>query len=271
MTDGATPPPAGGQPWHQGVDAGVITAWQNKGYDLADPKAMATKMWEQYAHLESHLGVPADRLLRLPKDVADAAGWDAIHQRLGAPKDAAGYDFAGIKFGDGTELEAGFTDTMRGALHKAHVSKEAAPEIVKAVIKYLDDADASEKTVHTTKLDEQKATLAKSWGPKADENMLAAKQGARRLGVDAETVQTLENALGYDKVMEMFRKVGHGTSEDTFLGGGPPGNPTTQQGAQARMDELQKDAAWVSRLMAGDATTRREFDALMEQISGVAA
>lgn len=262
----APPPPA----WHNGVDAGVMAAWQNKGYDLADPLKTATQMWTQYVNLEGHLGVPADRLVRLPKDAADAAGIAQMRDKLGVPKEAAGYDFAGIKFGDGTDLETGFVDAMRGALHKAGVNKDAAGELVKSFIKYLDDADTAEKTVHTSKLTEQKAALQKSWGPKHDENLLAAKQGARRLGVDPETVQALENAVGYDKVMEMFRKVGAGTSEDTFVESRQAGGQT-QQGAAARLEEIKKDGDFQKRLFAGDPAARREFDALHEMIAGVVA
>lgn len=265
MTDGTVTPPA----WHNGVDAGVLAAWQNKGYDLTNPLTTATKMWEQYAHLESHLGAPADRIIRLPKDAADEAGWTSTYRRLGMPAEAKDYDFSAVKFADGTDLEAGFTDAMRGALHKARVSKDAAPEVVKAVIKYLDDAAAAEGTTKAQTLTEQKDALKKSWGPRHDENLLAAKQAVRRLGLDPETVAALEGVIGYDKVMEMFRKVGVGSNEDTFHAGREPGNPATQQGAQARLEELQKDAGWVNRLMSGDVTARKEFNALTEQISGV--
>src|SRR4029077_19264996 len=121
---------------------------------------------------ESHLGVPADRLIRLPKDASDTAAWQGVHQRLGVPKDAKEYDFGGIKFADGTELEQSFTDSMRGALHKANVSKEVAGDLVKAVIKYFDDADAAEKTTRTSSLEAEKATLLKSWGQSAEQNRL---------------------------------------------------------------------------------------------------
>jgi hypothetical protein len=260
-----TTPPA----WHNGIDAGVTAAWTNKGYDLSDPVKTATAMWEQYKNLESHMGVPADRLLRLPKDAADEAGWKSVRTRLGVPNEAKDYDFAGVKFADGTDLEQGFTDTMRASLHKAGVAKDAAPEVVKAVIKYLDDAAAAEGTTKAQTLAEQKAALQKSWGPRHDENLLAAKQGARRLGVEPETVAALESLVGYDKVMEMFRKVGAGTNEDTFHVGRETGSPSTQVGAQARLTELQADKAWVNRLMSGDMTAKREFHALTEQIAGV--
>jgi hypothetical protein len=273
MTDGTTTtttttaPPA----WHNGVDATILGHWQNKNYDLSDPAKVAIAATQAAIEAQRFVGAPPDQLVRLPKDTNDAAGWDAVHQRLGTPREAKDYDFAGIKFGDGTELEAGFTDAMRGALHKARVSKDAAPEVVKAVIKYLDDADATDGIAKANTLTDQKKALKDSWGTRHDENLLAAKQAARRLGVDPETVAALENVVGYDKVMEMFRKIGAGTNEDTFVEGRGPGAPATQQSAQARMEELKADEAWRKRLFAGDAAAKREFHALMEQISGVAA
>jgi hypothetical protein len=248
----------------------VIQAWTNKGYDLTNPQATASKMWEQYKHLESHFGVSADKLIRLPNDANDAAGWQGVHQRLGVPKDGKDYDLAAVRFADGSDLEESFTAAMRGALLKANVSKEAATDLVKAVIQYFDDADSAEKAMHTASLNDEKTRLLKEWGPNAEMNRLTAMQAVKRLGVDPATVETLEQAMGYSKVMEMFRKIGAGTSEDTFVGG-DNAHPTTAANAQSRLTQLQSDKEWVKRLMSGDMATRREFEALTEQIAGVVA
>lgn len=273
--DAGTGNTGGAPPWHAGIDAGVIGAWQNKGFDYADPKGLATKLWESYSNLESHLGVPPDRLIRLPKDAADAGAIAQMRAKLGVPNEAKDYDFAGIKFTDGTDLEAGFSDTMRGALHRAGVTKDTAPEIVKAVVNYLDTADAAEGATRAAALAQEKADLAKSWGPAAEMNRLQAMQAVKRLGIDPDTVNLLESQIGYGKVMEMFRKIGAGTSEDTFVSGGRSdtgdGKPATAEAAQARLKELKADKAWGKRLFAGDAATKREFDGLMQQIAGYVA
>ena len=260
-------------PWHQGVDAAILGHWQNKAYDLSDPAKVAIAATQAAIEAQRFVGVPPDQLLRLPKDTTDAAGWDTVHQRLGTPKEAKDYDFTGVKFSDGSELDDNFSTAMRSALHKARVSKDAAPEIVKSVIKFFDDADKSEASIRQSTLDSQKGELKKSWGTRHDENLLQAKQGARRLGIDPETINALENVLGYDKIMEMFRKVGAGSNEDTFVDGGVGGNsvPATQEAAIARLAELQSDKAWVDRLFKGDVSARRELDALNQQIAGVAA
>src|SRR5262245_39394754 len=138
-------------PWHAGVDQELVGHWQNKGYNLDDPKNIAIEATKQARELQKHFGVPADQILRLP-NATDEAGWKTVHQRLGMPAEAKDYDFSAIKFADGTDLEAGFVDTMRTALHKAHVAKDAAPEVVKAVVKFLADADSAEAADLTAKL-----------------------------------------------------------------------------------------------------------------------
>src|SRR5690242_976648 len=64
---------AAAAPWHQGIDPLIIGHWQNKGYDLADPGKVALEATKQARELERHFGVPADQLIKLPKDTADEA------------------------------------------------------------------------------------------------------------------------------------------------------------------------------------------------------
>jgi hypothetical protein len=251
-------------PWHTGIEADTIGWWQNKGYDVADPKALAGKITEQYRALEKFHGAPADRLVRLPERPDDEAGWKAVWQRLGAPKEAKEYDFAGVKFTDGTELEASFTDTMRATFAKAHVPKETATEVTKAVVKYLESADTEEAAVRAAALATEKATLTKNWGNKFEFNKLTAMQGAQRLGVTEEEVGKLESVVGYSKVMEMFRRIGAATSEDTFVEGrgGPSNNVATVEGAKAKLAELMDDQDWGKRLLKNDTAAVREFENL---------
>src|SRR6185369_761088 len=83
-TTGTTTAPA--TPWYQGkVDAETIGHWDNKGWKKDDPIAVAIEASKQARELQRHFGVPADQLLKLPKDTTDEAGWRAVRQRLGAP------------------------------------------------------------------------------------------------------------------------------------------------------------------------------------------
>jgi len=266
-----TPAPAP-TPWHTGVDAEILGHWQNKGYSLDDPKNVAIEVTKQARELQKHFGVPADRIIKLPEKPDDEAGWSTVWQRLGAPKDAKEYDFANIKFTDGTELESSFTDTMRATFAKAHVPKETAAEVTKAVIKYLESADTEEAAAKGAALATEKAALAKNWGNKFEFNKLTAQQGAQRLGVTEEEIGKLESVVGYAKVMEMFRRIGAATSEDTFVEGrgSPSNNVATVEGAKARLAELMADQDWGSRLLKNDAAAVREWTNLTQLIAAAA-
>lgn len=267
-------PPA--PPWHDGLDPLLLGHAQNKGWKLDDPKAAFEAAAKSSAELQKHFGVPPDQLLRLPKDASDEAGWNAVRQRLGAPKEAKEYDFSTIKYADGGELDQSFTDTMRGVLHKAGTPKDAAPEVLKAVVKWLGDADSAESAARTARLNTEMSQLKQEWGGNWEFNRLTAMQGARRAtgGDDAAAVKlvdAMQEAMGYKATMEFWRKIGSGTSEDTFVEVGKGGNVTTQNGAKARIAELQGDQDFVKRYLSGDGKARQEMDSLIQLASGVAA
>lgn len=261
------PPPA---PWYEGkADAEIVGWMQNKGWDK-DPVAGLIEATKAHRELQKHVGVPAERLLRLPEKADDEAGWSAVRQRLGMPKEAKEYDFSAVKFADGTELDQAFTDPIRAALHKAGVAKDAAPEVVKAVVKFMDSAEKAETDARAATLSTERASLQKEWGSNFEFNRLTAMQGAKRLGVDEQTVAKLEGEIGYSKIMEMFRKIGAGTTEDTFVEGGS-GNPTTLNGARARIEELKSDPDWTKRYLAGSKKEIDEMNNLMQLATGMAA
>ena len=265
-----TPPPAApATPWYTGkADPETIGHWENKGWTKDDPTAIAIEATKQARELQRHFGVPAEQLLKLPNKPDDAAGWQNVYQRLGMPKEAKDYDFSSIKFADGSELDDNFSTVMRDALHKAHVSKDTGTEVVKAVVKWFSDIEAAESAERAATLKTERDALTKEWGRDFEYNRLTAQTGVRRLGLDPDTVAKLESVVGYSKVMEMFRRIGAGTSEDSFVSAAPGGAVTTVNGAAARIEELRSDSAFVGKYLAGDISARREMDNLLVLLHG---
>jgi hypothetical protein len=265
------PAPAPTPAWHEGkLDADLIGHAQNAGWKIDDPAALAAEAVKAHREARKFIGVPENQLLRLPADAKDEAGWNSVWQRLGVPKDPKEYDFSAVKRADGTAIDEAFADTIRQTAATNRIPKDAATAFAQSVVKHIEGQRASEAAEKTAKINAERAELAKSWGPNADLNKLTAMQGAKRLGVSPEDITALENVVGYSKVMEMFRKIGAGTSEDTFVEG-KGSTPTTAASAQARLTELQADKGWVDRLFKGDAAARREHDNLISQITGVVA
>jgi len=269
------PPAPPAAPWYEGkADAETIGWLQNKGWDK-DPVVTAIEASKARREAERFLGTPPEQLLRLPKDPTDEAGWNAVRQRLGAPKEAKEYDFSTVKFADGTELDQAFTDRMRNALHKAGTPKDAAPGVVKEVVSFMDAADKAEADARAATQQAERAALQQEWGNNAEFNRLTAMQGARRaVGNDekaAQVISAMEQAMGYKATMEFWRKIGSATSEDTFVESGQGGNPVTMNGARARVQELKSDPDWVARYLKGSQKEVQEMNNLIQLISGAAA
>lgn len=262
-------PPAPALPWYDGADAEVIGHIQNRGWDKLDPKAAALNAVKSHREAEKLIGAPANELLRMPKDANDAEGWGRVRERLGVPADAKGYDFSTVKFADGSALDQGVIDVLGPALHGANVSKDKANEVVQAVVKYLDNADATDTKNEQDKLNIERDALKVNWGSNVEANLLVAKNAAAALNVKPEAVAALEKVIGYAAVMEMFRNIGSRIGEDTFITNHAPGGSgvISADQATATLAEKQNDAAWVAKLNAGDAMAMKEFNSLTTVIA----
>jgi hypothetical protein len=258
------PVPAPTARWYEGkADAETVGYLQNRGWHEKDPVTVALEASKAHREAEKFIGVPANELIRLPKTPADA-GWDQVWQRLGAPVDKTGYDFSTVKKADGTDIDQGFKDFLAESSASLRLPKETAAALGQAVVKHQETVAAAAQAERTAALETERQTLAKNWGANMEANKFVAKQAALALGVDPETVQALENQVGYAKVMEMFRNIGAKIGEDKFVssGGNPNNGIMTVEQAVAQKKTLMNDTAWAKRYMDGDAAAKREMTAL---------
>ena len=256
--------------WHTGLDAEIIGHIQNRGLKLDDPKAIVDNLAKAHREASSKLGVPADQLLRMPKADAPEAEIKAFHQRLGAPADPKEYDFTGIKYANGKEIEQPLADALRASFAKRFVPKDTALEIAKDVIKYADSDEAQKLSTKTAAIEVEKAQLKSEWKQDYDGNLFIAKRGAQALGMTAEQVTALEGIMGYKGIMTALHKVGVLNKEPNGLigGGGANNGPMSREQAMARKQDLMKDEGWRNRHYAGDTRAREEMLNLNRIITG---
>jgi len=250
--------------WFDGADAETIGRIQNRGWDKMAANEAAMAAVKAHHEAEKHLGVPANQLLRLPKDASDEAGRKAMLERLGVPADVKGYDFKDIKFTDGTELDDAFKDTMSKAFLDNGVPKDAAPGIVKQVVKFMEDQDKAEATANAAKMAEEADALAKSWGTNLKSNTFIANQAAEKLGFGKDLLDKMVGVVGRTEMAQALLKMGQMMGEDRFIKvpDGQPQGVMTREGALARMAELMNDKQFGQRLFNGDSRAKQEFDAL---------
>jgi hypothetical protein len=273
-TEGGAPPPPPPAPppaaWYgDKLDAELVGHIQNRGWHNKPVNEVAIEAIKSHREAEKHMGVPAERLIRLPANMTDREAMKPVWQKLGAPTDAKDYDFSAVKNAAGEVINPKLADAIRGVAAELSLPKDAAPAVASAIIKHLDGLNAETTALSTEALNKERDALKANWGNNFEAHKVVAKAGAAKLGIDPEAVEALEKVVGYAKVMEAFRRVGALSGEDKFFDGGPnnPGTMTREQ-AVARKAELQRDAEWSKRYLAGGSAEGREMQALITIIAG---
>lgn len=257
---GETPPvvdPAA-RPWYDGASAEVVGYITNRGLDKVDVKEAALRSIEAHRNAEQKLGAPADKLLRVPNDAADAEGWNKVWTALGKPKDAAGYDFTAVK-----GIDDDTANFVRDFAHRNNLPKGQGEALAAELQKRNAAAIAGPAAEKELTVARQRDELKSEWGFNHTANLLTAKHAAEKLGVSADAVAALEGQVGYKAVMQMFHKIGVAIGEDKFVTSPQTGITMTADGAQARIAELKSDKAWVERYQAGDKKAFQEMKDLI--------
>lgn len=254
--------------WTTGLDADLIGHAQNRG--LHDKPADEAARLSLKAHREAELmlGVPADRIVKLPAPTAPPEEWNAVWAKLGKPADGK-YDLSSVKVGD-QPLPQADVDWLSQRAAELNLSQDGALKLAQAHVKRQSDAALTVQADTQAKLDAAKAELATSWGQNANANLVIAQQTAMKLGVSPEAVAALEGQIGYAKVMQMFLAIGQKTGEASFVANGQNfnGGVLTKEQAAARMTELKADKAWTERYLNGDVAANRELQALIAITAG---
>lgn len=263
-------PPAGNDNWFTGLPPEDLSYVQNRGYDKLPVKEVALQAMKAHREAEKLIGVPPNQLLHMPRDAADADGWARFDNRVGVPQDGK-YDYSGVKFSDGTEIEPDFANALSTAFKANHVPKDAAKSILSEVVKIMDGSEAAEQKAAAELLDVNRQELKAQWGPRFTPNMLMAKNVVNQLGLPPEFVNQLEKAQGYVKTMETLVSLAHKIGEDQFISGGSGGDDShvySKESAKATLAAKQSDAEWSRKLFAGDAAVLREFNMLTSLVAG---
>jgi hypothetical protein len=263
---------AGATPWYgANADAETVGYLQTKGWHDKPADVAAQTILKSYREVERMTGIPANQLVKFPKDPSDTEGYNALYTRMGVPKEATAYDFKDIKFKSGEELDASFVAHMQAKAHAAHLTPQAAREMTQATVQWLEQAEAADTAEMQAKIDAQKAALAKNWGANKDANMVIARNAAAALKISAEDVNALESVVGYDRIMEMFRNIGTKIGEDKFVQSGNSAvnnGVMTREQAVASKAELMRDEVWREAYLKGDVAKGRQMLALNQIITG---
>lgn len=275
-------PASGGSPAAPAGGTAANNAWYGDLSTNADLKAFAeTKAFkdpaaalESMRNLEKLVGVPADQLIRKPKDASDVDGMKAFRTALGVPEAADGY---GIQSPDGV-AGADFVKWAGATFLEAGIPKEAAGQIVAKWNEFANAQLTAMAAADQTAFANGMVQLKDQWGGAYDERVELAKRALRTFGkeigineIGDEGFKSLEKGAGGGvQLIKLLAAVGARTSEDKFVAGAPPAFTMTAEQAGAKIKELQADRAWSSAYLNGDKNKQAEMQRLQEISVGTA-
>lgn len=243
----ASAPPAQGQAtqaWYEGhnfapEDIGFI---QNKGWD--DP----VKPIQAYKNLEKFHGVPADQLIKLPKNFEDPGALDPVYDRLGRPASPDKYE---IKLPDGVQMDEGRLKAAREVGHKLGLNTKQMQALAEFDANYMGEAMKAFEAERTQKMEADLKGLEKEWGKHFEERAELGRRFVRNslpAGIDKEaTLAAIENAIGTALTLKLFANAGEKTMREHNVpdsSGDRPFGYTKEQAAadkKSLMDELKAD------------------------------
>lgn len=244
-----------GPDWASGFKDETKNYISQKGFKT--PEALA----ESYRNLEVKLSSrpPEDRTVILPEKMeGDAAR--AVWERLGAPKEAKGYELPR----DEKAPDPEFATWAESTFHGAGLTKSQAQSVASAYNERLSAQMKQQAEARSTALKQADATLQKEWGQHYETNVNLAKQGAKILGLDAQSLDLMEALQGRETLFKNLQKIGVSVGESNFVNGQPGATttPMTADQANAEIQKLMRDQKFQKKFNKGDAEAMERWNTL---------
>ena len=155
-----------------------------------------------YVNLETRFGVPAERRIDLPEDMANEEAMRPVWGKLGLPDKPDGY---GFKLPDGaSEADNAMLGKYVEAAHKAGVPAGQARQMLDWWVQQNADAQARAAEALTTRKTEGESALKTAFGGAYDARMREAQNLLKRYDPDAKTGLTAENLTTFPAWTQML-------------------------------------------------------------------
>ena len=246
-----------GVDWLPGADAETVGLVGLKGWKTAGDAVQA------YKHAQSFVGADPKSIAKIPAANADQATKDAFYNQLGRPLEAKGYD---LPVAQGADTQ--YADWAKGVFHEIGLSAEQGKALA---VKNNEFGAAHAKATldaRTAQWATENAALAREWGSAHAQNTALVDKAIHALGVDQPTLEALRDTMGPLKSMKFFHELAQKIGEDSFVS--PEQRSTgfdrtlTPGEAQAKINMLRSDKAWVAAYLNKDAAKLAEMQQLQQ-------
>ena len=214
------------------------------GFDKLD----ALTAVSQAASKLAALGPNPDDLIRLPKDATGDA-LAPLYDRLGVPKDAAGYTFP-----DGSPED--LTAQVRREAAALKLTPAAAQQLLASRQAAAAEAKQRADEAHLAAITAAKGELQVGWGSEAALKEFRASKALETFGWTPADVERMASGSreAYVKIMQNMAVLGDRMAEARLLGGSTGSGENTSytpQQAEAKIAALKADPNWAAKWRKG--------------------
>jgi len=253
-TSAAPPAAANGQmpaeaaPWYASIEDPLI-----RGVAELRKWSSPAEAVKSYTELEKMKGIPGDRILAVPEKPDDAEGWNKVYDRLGRPAKPEDYNLPVPQdFGDPE-----FAKAAAVKFHGMGFSQKQATDLAtwwnEQQLAYITESDRTRQQEAEMDLRD----LRREWGGAYEEREELAKRAVREfiepLGMDADTLTLMEEAIGTANLIKLFAAVGEKLGESRYAESSPGAAANafglTPDAAKARLAQLMQDKEWGSKVL----------------------
>lgn len=239
--------------WLEGADETTVGYVQNKGW--SEPK----QVLDGYRNLEKLLGADkANNAVIIPKEGADPKEWSALYDRIGRPTGPDGYKRIE---GNSPELQ----NQMYGKFHELGLTKQQGESVAQWLHELGSTQRQQAQQAQQQRFQQDVEAIKQEWGLAYNQNLAAAQNAARGLGMDAETIDRISGVLGHAATMNFLQRIGAKMSEDTFVTGDKTENfsaALTPGQAKSQIQELMSDKDFTRKYLNGDAQAKAKMESL---------
>lgn len=270
----ATPGPAGTAPAAPATSTTGFD-WKSVGVDDAGLNLVNDRQWKSpadllksYTNLEKLTGVPADKLIKLPKD-NDPAAWNEVYTKLGRPESPDKYV---IPVPEGQPKD--FANEASRWFHEAGLPQAAVTKLAEKWNGFMtaQQQAAAEKQAQENQV--QVNDLKKTWGPDYDKNAQVADRAADTFGMNQDQLSALKQVLGPKGAMEFLHKIGskiavESTQDPAGMNQRGEFQLTADQ-AKAEIARLKGDKSFAQLFLSPDPKQRMDARSQMDRLHKLA-
>jgi len=241
--------------WQETLPEDIRGIVENKGWQSPEDAV------QSYANLEKMLGADkAGRGLVMPKEDAGSEEWSEFYDRLGRPKSPDEYQIPV------PENETGeFASVAKQKFHELGLTTKQAEGLAEWWNNQSTEMQQQQMAKMEQNTDQQLEELKSEWGQKYDENIEAARRASRQFGLEEQTLNKIESALGTGEMLKLFANIGGGLSEDSFIDNQKAaGFGMSPEAARVRLNQLKGDPEWSAKYLQGNADAKAEMERLMQ-------